>query len=227
MRFALLFGCLMGAGLPAADRPNFVIVFTDDHGFADLSAQNVLADIRTPNIDALARRGVRMTPGYSTAPQMRPFARRVADGKVPKPIRCRKQQGTAGRIQRAADDRGTPQRSGVCNRDDRQMALGSRLTESASTVLTMCSIRAGRGPTLTSMGTMLLLERSTAICTTWMPAVRPLPRSSNGITTKPFFLYLAYRAPHVPLDATQEYLDRFPGQMPEPQATGLGDVVGG
>jgi uncharacterized sulfatase len=31
----------------------------------------------------------------------------------------------------------------------------------------------------------------------------------------PFFFYLAYRAPHVPLDATQEYLDRFPGEMPE------------
>ena len=31
----------------------------------------------------------------------------------------------------------------------------------------------------------------------------------------PFFLYLAYRAPHVPLDAPRKYLDRFPGKMPE------------
>lgn len=31
----------------------------------------------------------------------------------------------------------------------------------------------------------------------------------------PFFLYVAYRAPHVPLDAPQKYLDRFPGKMPE------------
>lgn len=33
--------------------------------------------------------------------------------------------------------------------------------------------------------------------------------------TKPFFLYLAYFAPHVPLVATERYLARFPGPMPE------------
>ena len=31
----------------------------------------------------------------------------------------------------------------------------------------------------------------------------------------PFFLYVAYRAPHVPLDAPNKYLKRFPGKMPE------------
>jgi arylsulfatase A-like enzyme len=32
---------------------------------------------------------------------------------------------------------------------------------------------------------------------------------------KPFFLYLAYFAPHVPLEATKKYLERFPHRMPE------------
>ena len=32
---------------------------------------------------------------------------------------------------------------------------------------------------------------------------------------RPFFLYLAYFAPHVPLEATDKYLLRFPGDMPE------------
>ena len=32
---------------------------------------------------------------------------------------------------------------------------------------------------------------------------------------KPFFFYLACRAPHVSLDAPKRYLDRFPGMMPE------------
>lgn len=32
---------------------------------------------------------------------------------------------------------------------------------------------------------------------------------------KPFFLYLNYYAPHVPLEASQKYLDRFPKKMPE------------
>lgn len=30
-----------------------------------------------------------------------------------------------------------------------------------------------------------------------------------------FFLYVAYYAPHVPLEATEKYLSRFPGEMPE------------
>jgi arylsulfatase A-like enzyme len=32
---------------------------------------------------------------------------------------------------------------------------------------------------------------------------------------QPFFLYLAYYGPHVPLEAPEKYLSRFPGEMPE------------
>jgi arylsulfatase A-like enzyme len=42
---------------------------------------------------------------------------------------------------------------------------------------------------------------------------------------KPFFLYLAYHAPHVPLIATQKYLDRFPGDMPERRRTALAMIA--
>lgn len=38
---------------------------------------------------------------------------------------------------------------------------------------------------------------------------------------KKFFLYLAHYAPHVPLEATEKYLKRFPGTMPERRRTGL------
>ena len=39
--------------------------------------------------------------------------------------------------------------------------------------------------------------------------------------SQPFYLYLAYYAPHVPLEAPDKYLDRFPGEMPERRRTGL------
>ncbi|MDP1587128.1 MAG: sulfatase-like hydrolase/transferase, partial [Prosthecobacter sp.] len=38
---------------------------------------------------------------------------------------------------------------------------------------------------------------------------------------RPFFLYVAYRAPHTPLDAPQSYMDRFPGEMPERRRAAL------
>lgn len=38
---------------------------------------------------------------------------------------------------------------------------------------------------------------------------------------QPFFLYLCYYAPHVPLDATKKYLSRFPDDMPERRRTAL------
>ena len=37
----------------------------------------------------------------------------------------------------------------------------------------------------------------------------------NKNKDNPFFYYLSYYAPHVPLRATKKYLDRFPGEMPE------------
>lgn len=52
---------------------------------------------------------------------------------------------------------------------------------------------------------------------------------------EPFFLYVPYYAPHVPMEATQHYLDRFPGDMPERRRyclammaaidDGVGDIV--
>ena len=65
----------------ADDRPNIVVFYTDDHGYADLSCQDVFDDIRTPNVDALAASGVRALHGYSTAPQCVPSRAGLMIGK--------------------------------------------------------------------------------------------------------------------------------------------------
>jgi arylsulfatase A-like enzyme len=53
-------------------RPNFLVIYSDDHGWADLGQQGADKDIRTPNLDQLAKDGVRFTRGYVSAPQCTP-----------------------------------------------------------------------------------------------------------------------------------------------------------
>ena len=54
------------------DRPNILVIYSDDHGWADLGIQGVDKDVRTPHLDQLARDGVRFTRGYVSAPQCVP-----------------------------------------------------------------------------------------------------------------------------------------------------------
>ena len=50
-----------------ATKPNVIVFFVDDMGYRELSC-NDSPDIRTPNIDSLATNGVRCTAGYVSAP---------------------------------------------------------------------------------------------------------------------------------------------------------------
>ncbi|MBI5395374.1 MAG: sulfatase-like hydrolase/transferase [Verrucomicrobia bacterium] len=65
----------------AADKPNIIVILTDDQGYADLGAQGVVKDIRTPNLDRLAREGVRCSAGYVTAPQCVPSRAGLMTGR--------------------------------------------------------------------------------------------------------------------------------------------------
>lgn len=60
------------ADVSKASKPNIIVFYTDDHGYADLGIQGIVNDIKTPNVDALARRGVLAKHGYSTAPECVP-----------------------------------------------------------------------------------------------------------------------------------------------------------
>jgi arylsulfatase A-like enzyme len=60
------FSSAMYAAAQSADpaRPNVVLIMTDDMGWADIGSYGA-PDIRTPNIDSLARDGVKFTDFYS------------------------------------------------------------------------------------------------------------------------------------------------------------------
>ena len=56
----------------AAEKPNIILFFTDDHGWPDIGAASVNDDLKTLHLDALAASGVHATNGYVTAPQCVP-----------------------------------------------------------------------------------------------------------------------------------------------------------
>lgn len=78
--FALFWLLAPCALLPAAP-PNILLIYSDDHGWADVGAQGVNAEIRTPNLDQLARDGVRFARGYVSAPQCVPSRAGVITGR--------------------------------------------------------------------------------------------------------------------------------------------------
>ena len=70
--FRLGFACaLLGLALPLAksanvERPNFIIIFCDDLGYADIGAFGSEKH-RTPNLDRMAADGRRFTSFYVTS----------------------------------------------------------------------------------------------------------------------------------------------------------------
>ena len=55
--------CVFGCQLHAAGKPNILVIVADDMGYADSGVQGC-TDVATPNIDSLARNGVRFPNGY-------------------------------------------------------------------------------------------------------------------------------------------------------------------
>jgi len=78
---ALSVGALGAAGAPST-RPNFVFILADDLGWADVGCYG--ADLHeTPNIDQLARQGMRFTDAYAAAPVCSPTRASIMTGKYP------------------------------------------------------------------------------------------------------------------------------------------------
>ena len=57
-------GLLLGA--PAQQRPNIVLIYADDVGYGDFSSYGATS-VKTPNVDRLAKQGLRFTSGYASS----------------------------------------------------------------------------------------------------------------------------------------------------------------
>src|SRR6478672_5569538 len=68
LRCSMVIGALLACTLSpfAQERPNIVLIMTDDLGYGDVSAYGATA-LQTPNIDQLAKAGLRFTDAHSSA----------------------------------------------------------------------------------------------------------------------------------------------------------------
>ena len=63
-----------------ATQPNVVLIMADDLGYSDVGSYGA-TDVQTPNIDSLAREGVRLTDFYSNGPTCSPTRAALISGR--------------------------------------------------------------------------------------------------------------------------------------------------
>lgn len=78
--FFLLFLCATVGLAQAATRPNIVFILADDLGYTDLACYGSKY-YETPNIDRLARQGIRFTDGHTCAPNCQPSRAALMSGQ--------------------------------------------------------------------------------------------------------------------------------------------------
>ncbi|QOV92405.1 sulfatase-like hydrolase/transferase [Humisphaera borealis] len=68
--------------VPAAQRPNIVLILADDLGYGDLGCYNADAKVPTPHLDRLAREGMRLTDAHSASTVCTPSRYSLMTGRM-------------------------------------------------------------------------------------------------------------------------------------------------
>ncbi len=71
----------LNAAGQASRKPNIIVIFTDDQGYGDCSANPHDAAIYTPNIERLAKQGITFTDGYASACMCAPSRATLLSGR--------------------------------------------------------------------------------------------------------------------------------------------------
>lgn len=226
------------AAAPAAptrnvSRPNIVVIVADDLGYGDLSAYG--GDIKTPNIDAIGASGVRYTSGYATAPVCSPSRAGLLSGRFQGrfglyyllvnragPTGMPGSETTIAEVAKKANyrtaivgkwhvgsgaglhplDQGFDSFFGFLDGATSYFPDGTKGLVTANT---------GEDKLVTRARFPIMRDRT---------IVDPPGNLTDAFTDEavrfidtnrkqPFFLYLAYNAPHMPLEATEEEVKPF------------------
>ena len=230
---ALLF--LFAACTDDVDKPNIVIILVDDMGYSDIGCYG--GEIPTPNIDSLAKNGIRFSQFYNTA-RCCPTRASLMTGLHP-------HQTGIGQMTNSPKgdqykDWGTKGYIGYLNKNCVTLAEVLK-DEGYHTYITgkwhLGYHDSSRWPLQRGFekfygcvpGACSYFYPHSNRSITYMNKQLPPPDSTKYYTTdaftdyavqfideqeddKPFFLYLAYTAPHWPLHAKEEDIEKFVGK---------------
>lgn len=73
--------CNQGSDLNVLKKPNIILILADDMGYGDLAIQNSESKIPTPNLDQLARDGMRFTDAHSPSAVCTPTRYSILTGR--------------------------------------------------------------------------------------------------------------------------------------------------
>ncbi len=237
MRMLLLVaaaGLVCSGPLEAADnaKPNIIVFLADDLGYGELGFQGN-KEIPTPNIDSIAKNGVRFTQGYVSGPYCSPTRAGLLTGRYQTRFGHEWNEGPA---EPGGREFGLPVE---------ERTIADRLKEMGYTTCCVGKWHLGRGPKFVATargfdefyGTVAntpFFNPPNFIDSRVSTEVKPVKDDSFYTTDayavraadwiernkgKPFFLYLPFNAQHAPLQATKKYLDRFPNIEDEKRKT--------
>lgn len=226
----LVFPALSAQTKTLPDNPNILLILVDDLGYGDLSCQGAAKDIQTPHIDKLLNNGIRFTNFHANCPVSSPSRASLLTGRypdmvgVPGVIRSDKEDSwgylsekaillpqmlkksgynnaMVGKWNLGLESPNTPTERGF---DSYQGFLGDMMDDYYN------HLRLGHNYMRKNMEVINPEGHATEIFTNW--AIDYL--SSMELKQEPFFLYLAYNAPHVPIQPPKEWLDKVKKRDP-------------
>jgi arylsulfatase A-like enzyme len=227
--------CLVASGLPVLPcgasaagttrKPNILVILADDLGYGETSCQGC-KDIPTPNIDSIAKNGIRFTSGYVSCPicaptraglmtgryqqrfgfETNPGPESYADEKFGLP---RSQATLAERLKAAGYATGMFGKWHLGYKPELQPTARGfdeffGFLSGANNYIAGARRGESRNPIL--RGTQVVEEREYLTDAFGREAVAFIEKYHD----RPFFIYLPFNAVHAPLEATEKYLSRFP-----------------
>src|SRR5205823_1044204 len=205
---------LFAPSLTAQGKPNIIIILADDLGYGDVSF-NGSPDWLTPNIDSLMTNGVRCSSGYVTHPFCSPSRAALLTGRY--------HQRFGHENQPEQDDNNT-----ILGLPFQELPLPQILKPAGYVCGLVGKWHLGSAPNLRPnqrgfdefYGFLLgdssyfdapVLRNNTPVTESAYLTdafTREAVSFINNHAAQPFFLWLSYNAPHLPLQAPQNYLDR-------------------